>query len=302
MVYWSERSTFADGYIHSSERLCHLAIPFATDNIRLSANYLSFLSHHGTNGVKKFSNLVNLPYTKSFILLRKLLEKSPDEALDSISLILQENNLPSDKLSNIMSFLYPNKEKDIYLFIDKNFISQGILSWINFYGTWDVLKKTGGLSLPHVNFSIEHDYEKLYSNTRGLQIDKNTGAMTYENLFIEPISLQSIRIYNTNLNQIPLIKDTLIYSTAQEQIHLNEFAFNNIFNPTVNSTKGEYFLDIFPVNNIAYLMDKNIANMVARKLFFHVYNPTHINDYFTLIDEDFLNYQLWRINPDKIKN
>ncbi len=133
LTYWADRGTINDGSVHSGERTVYNAIPFATANPRLSANFISFFTVHGMKGVRKMIKKLG-GGQEGLSALMSVLGTGPS----GVSGLNCQDDGNSDEL---LRYLFPKDLPPVYLFIDKRMMQ--VSSWWFWFGTWNPAKRDG---------------------------------------------------------------------------------------------------------------------------------------------------------------
>ncbi|NDY42174.1 hypothetical protein G3N55_04850 [Dissulfurirhabdus thermomarina] len=140
MIYWSRRGTMNDGMVHSGERSVYNGLPMATDDPRLSANFMRFYAARGLRGIQRFYEAAGGP-AKGFPLLKRVLAAGPEEA----GKILADAALrPVQGLQGVpdwLAFFFPAEAPPVYLFLDWRLMKT--YYWWYWLGSWDPARRDG---------------------------------------------------------------------------------------------------------------------------------------------------------------
>jgi len=233
MIYWTERAAISDGANHGGENSVYNALPFATDNYRLAANFIQFYVAHGIDGVREFNRSTGKNTYESFELLKNILKDGPEKALNDYQLYGLNNGQNKKQKDEWLTFLFPHLNRPVYLFIDYRLAE--VPYWWYWFGTWDIRKHEG----------VHSRYIPFYSvilNEKGIYAEDQV----YANLSSGRIILPEIE---KNLNQI------------------NLYSVNGLDDSKVYIPESSAYLEVFADARFAALQRKDIAESVFNKLF-----------------------------------
>ncbi len=141
LLFWGERTTLGDGGIMAPSYGVCLALPLATANFRLSANFMKFYSVRGMKGMEIVYDAVGGDRKKAFALIKDVLGAGPDQAraiLEAAGLQSQDSlRTPGDWLR----YFFPAADRPIYLFLDST-LTRTAETWY-WAGTWEGSPKEG---------------------------------------------------------------------------------------------------------------------------------------------------------------
>lgn len=167
LIYWSDRGTINDGSVHSGERSVYNAIPLATDNARLAANFMSFYVVHGMRGMQKLYDIAG-GKEKGLELLENILGAGPEGCGKYMELF------PEMDGQAILHYMFPPETPPIYLFIDKRMMK--VAHWWGWFGTWNPATHTGKKSFSRLYDSLIISPERIISMW-GFHVDLETGSI-----------------------------------------------------------------------------------------------------------------------------
>ncbi len=166
LEYYTKRGTIADGSIHYGKHIFILAVPLASNDYRMAANWMQFYAEKGMAGVDKVYNLCHQNWPRCFSLMRKVFAAGPEGGYE---IILQSELIRKNEVEQWLSFFFPVSQRPVYLWLD---IANIQLGWF-YHGNWDFSKQTGQTYLyqpfTHLQESNGHIVNKE------LDIDLNRG-------------------------------------------------------------------------------------------------------------------------------
>lgn len=296
LVYWSGRATVADGYIHDGERTVYLGIPFATDDFRFAANFIQFFTTRGVTGINFLLDTMNLSQKKGLDFIELILSRGPEHSTQTINDSALKNLPAPPNTSSWQDFFFPHDAPPIYLFLEDRLLKPVVQRWIYWYGTWDTEKLSGDTILPTIQLS-SINYHPGSLNTPRLSLDEKSGLLGMDQAFQKPITLSRFTLFrNNDIHTIDYTNQTDSRITSPE--FLSSYTFSDDEKKYISSS-GQYSLEVLPPPYFSFLQDTKIVDTLAKKLF--LYKTVEANDYFRLIDENFLIYQLWKVNGEKVK-
>lgn len=138
LVHYTERGTIGDGISHPASLQYVTDVPLATDNFRLSANWIQFYVAQGYSGLTKanqlFSGTAN-GWDKGMTTLKQLLGSGVQGSRE----VLKQNYAFTDeKTEQTLEFLFPDSPP-IYLFLEYLLLGQ---PWFHL-GNWDFATRSG---------------------------------------------------------------------------------------------------------------------------------------------------------------
>ncbi len=277
MNYWSRRATISDGSNHGGERSVYNALPLASKNFRLSANFIHFFSERGIKGINKFYKAVGNDPSRGYSALKKILSVGPEQA----SFIIEDLSLHpvgNWKTSHDwLIFFFPKEKRPVYLFLD-NRLTKSFIGWY-WFGTWDISKQTG--TRPFYRF-IKH----IEISRNNSQINKKSDTRTPDNN--QPganINLGN-GIFTWDSKMIPL-KTALIAGDKK----IGDYEIKSY------ERKRGARLEVFKPVGFGALMDEDISESVFNKLFLrHTWDHT----YFKPVAVASPDYQLWEVRGDTL--
>jgi len=108
LVFYTNARTIGDGIYHPPELVYSQYVPFATNNSRLAANWITFYATRGLDGLKKTNKLLvgnSDDWAKGIPALQKLLGAGIAE---SRKVLLQKHPFTPQETEELLSFLYPH--------------------------------------------------------------------------------------------------------------------------------------------------------------------------------------------------
>lgn len=272
--YWAERATVCDGQTHDGELLVYNAIPFATSDSRLAANFMRFYIARGTGGIKHFYSVMGNDKAVGLETIKKILAAGPENA----SYILDQLQLPAteyqSKKEDWLTFFFPNDTPPVFLFLDwGQMLNSYIIEWL---GTWNIAQQDGLRPLLGKLFSrITVDGLSVKNHTGTMHADLQDGLVTYKQ------------------NIIPL--SGAVFRTSKK-IKKYEFGYRPVI---IDDKEGTYLLEIFEPQNFALLVNRETYDFVLNKLFWLRELPP--SEYFRQIVINTPDFQLWEVGGDIYK-
>jgi len=267
----SGRATICDGQAHDGELSVYNAIPLATSNPRLAANFIRFYISHGGAGIRKIYAALGNDPARGLVLLKEILAAGPQEA---VPILREAELLTAEKtLEEWLRYFFPSSTRPVYLFLDWG--TMQVSYWIESLGTWDGRKQGGDIPLP----------SKLFNRIilKGLSLSNSSGTMEAD--------LVRGQLQLDGRETVPL---------SQAQVRgaggIRRYEYGN--RPVQSGdAKGEYILDIFEEPGFALLMSKESWGRLFNRLFW-LGAPVE-PEYFRPILLRSPNYQLWEVGGDR---
>ncbi|MFZ5765147.1 MAG: STT3 domain-containing protein [Thermodesulfobacteriota bacterium] len=262
--YWGDRGTVSDGTYHGGELAVYNAIPLATDDFRLSANFIQFYATRGEKGVRELRKALGNDKAKTFTFLKQVLAAGPEEGRAIVEAASLSDQGGMATTTEWLTFFFPPNPPPLYLFLESRLIVTDY--WWYWLGTWDVAKGEGERQFykPFSSIEITNTYARSAS---GLDVDLVAG---YAN--------------NVQGQRLPL-KDIILRSDGGKMK-------KHTFHP--DGLNFEIFL---PMAYGVLTTDK-IAESVFNKLYQRHVAPK--TDYFRPVNLLTPAYQLWVVKGDKI--
>ena len=262
--YWARRASVNDGSVHSGERTSFNAMPLATDDERLAANFMHFYVIRGISGMQKLYAAMGNDQAKGTAFAKKILAAGPVKArimLEEAQLSPMPDRTTSEEW---LEFFFPANPRPVYLFLD-DLLTRTSYWWF-WFGTWDVAKQDG----------FHADY-KLIPN-----VFEENGVLKVKgsNIDLDP------RTGRLNLgNQIIPLEELTIWDGAKNQSK----HFNN---------KSGVVLEVSAQKHLGVLMQREMASSVFNKLYLrHAFSP----QYFRPVILNSPWHQLWEVKSDSWK-
>ncbi len=169
MRYWSQRATINDGNLHSGRLTVCNAIPLASQNQKLAANFINFYCHRGLQGLEKLFDTVGSP-DSGMKLLEQLLRAGP-KRVDP--LLAEAGLLPIDQWRH---FFFPPQKRELCLYLDLRLARTTY--WWHWFGTWNVGMQDGR----HAQFKFIRNSHQKDGQVTGpdFQADLAKGRLTYK--------------------------------------------------------------------------------------------------------------------------
>ncbi|MBI5557281.1 MAG: hypothetical protein HY885_06550 [Deltaproteobacteria bacterium] len=261
--YWSQRGTISDGTYHGGELAVYNAIPFATNDFRLAANFMQFYVARGSNGISQLITALGGNKPRSLTFIKEVLAAGPEKGRE---IITAESLLAQGEWRNTddwLRFFFPPDPKPLYLFLESRLIVTDY--WWYWLGTWDIAKQEGlhRFYKPYTNVEITDKYAR---NAKGLDVDLVEGFATIEGKKFQ-------------------LKDVILRGQG------DQFKRHNFHDKGINF---EVFLPV----NYAVLSDLDIAESVFNKLYLRHIGPKE--EYFRPVNLLTPAYQLWVVKGDQL--
>ncbi len=261
--YYARRASVNDGSVHSGERTVFTGLPLATDNERMSANFMHFWVARGMQGMGKVYQAMGNDQAKAYAFVKEILTVGPHQAR---SVLEQAQLLPIPELETTeawLEFFFPSNPRPVYLFIDELLTRTSY--WWFWFGSWDMEKHDG----IHEDYRVITDVREEDGRLRasdGTEIDLRAGTG---------------KIGNQN---VPL-QEIAIWDGANSQVR------------RFNHQSGVVF-ELSASNRVGALMHTGMAQSVFNKLFLR---QTPAQEYFRPVVLKTPWYQLWEVRGDSWK-
>lgn len=249
LLFWANRGTIGDGTFHGGERSAYNALPFVTDNFRLSANFISFYIAHGIPGIHRFYKACGNDIPKAYQKLKELLAAGPEKARERL---LSEPLKSMDDLTDNdkwLKFLFPGETRPTYIMLDKRLLHTAY--WWFWLGSWDPAQKDGVHPYYYPLFNIKRN-GNMFDTPEGLRLDLKKGILFIENkqaeiksvLLVEPPRPNEINFGKKEGARVEIIPkfeygaimDDVIASSVFNQIFLRLMVDKRFFEPVTIST------------------------------------------------------------------
>lgn len=176
MITYTNYRVIADGMYHSSKLQFITNFPLYTSDKKLSANWISFFSKHGADGIEKFNKLIGRSdnqYVETLTLLKQLFSIGPQQSTEYLS-----TNMPEVHIKEVLDYTFPGDQNTTYLFIDPTFL----LSEWDVIGSWNIEQQksqSGNLAVLDIMTIKENEISVRYTIAPQKQfiIDYKTGAV-----------------------------------------------------------------------------------------------------------------------------
>lgn len=259
LIYYAKRGAISDGAYHSGETTVYNSIPYATDDYRLSANFMQFYVSNGQKGIHQFYHQLNLDENGALEVLKKLLAAGPEDAKVILSTMggIKDSNLLID---DILRKLFPSNVRPLYFLLDYRL---GMTSfWWYGFGTWNTQKHTGTWTRFIPYMEVVHD-------EKGMVVKDEAFA----NFMDGTILLK---------NQSKNIRQLRVYKFGED---FKQYDYEN---------QSTAYLEIFADSGYAALQRKDIRESVFNKLFLRHED----SKYFEPIQRYTPSFQIYRVKAD----
>jgi hypothetical protein len=262
LQYWAERDVVAHG---GAGILADLAVynslPLATNNFRLSANFMKFYEAHGADGMEQIYRAVGGDREKGFELIKEVLGAGPEQGKTILASVALSPEGAVKTTDEWLHYLFPSAGRPLYLFLDFTLTrTADIWYWS---GTWRGRQEEGRHPLYMSFQGIRKENDELLS-ADGLQVNLATGEGTARG--------KAFRVGEF------LIKEN-------DKIVSHSYG-----------VPGSH-LEILAPMHFGAVMDEQIAESVFNVLFVRQEAPTR---YFVPVALDAPFYQLWEVHGDAI--
>lgn len=261
--YWSRRQPINDGHIEDGgERMTYSALPLATNNQRLAANFMRFYATHGQAGMAVVYRAVGGDKSRGFALIKQIMAAGPqhtDSILTQAQLSQPPPSFPSGSFASWQSFFFPNNALPVYLLLPAHL--RKLSYWWFWFGSWSEQHHQGHHPI-RVEFINLIEKDGSFTNA-DLQVNITTGVVQHQD---EHLQLDHLAVHDgSRFKHYP-------YSHGS----------------------GLTMLILKPLD-AGILMDKQLAQSVFSQLYF--FNDTTAK-YFRPVLVHGLIYQLWEVLPD----
>ncbi len=193
LVYHTNARTIGDGIFHPPELVYTQYLPYAVNSFRLAANWISFYSVHGLDGLKKANNLFagsNEAWSKAMPVLQELLGGGMEK---SRVLLLQRYTFPPQATEEILAFLFPQSQRPVFILLDYVTYDEQWFQWgrASFYPAESKFTYT---MLPIYSPYQAGNSIRGKSDLGNVSFDLMTGAALIENA--DTLALKQVRIDN----------------------------------------------------------------------------------------------------------
>ena len=187
MLYWAQRATINDGSLHGGLRTVSNAIPIATSDPLLSANFMRFYCAQGIGGMEKLFASVQ-GGAKGMALIKEVLMSTPDQAEAHIS------KAGLEPVAKWRQFFFPDTSKPLYLYLDLRLART--THWWYWFGMWDVENRSG--VHPDFQFITNCRLRRDLISGRGFSIDVRQGivAMKGRSILLKTTYLREGKTWN----------------------------------------------------------------------------------------------------------
>jgi len=165
------RPTIIDGQSMQGEARYYAALPLAESNQRLAANFMQFYVHRGIEGIHRIYRAFDNRPDEGMAFIKTVLSASPQQA----EVVLDAQSFPASKpfstTAEGLRFFFPPRDRPLYLLLHKEHI---YLSGWYYYGSWDLVRKSGTHILTVPYFGVTEKNGQLHLNQETL--DKARGG------------------------------------------------------------------------------------------------------------------------------
>lgn len=268
LTYFARRATINDGSIHSGDRTCYSALPLASTDYRMAANFMHFYAVRGMDGINEFYAAARMTKNEALLLLKSIFAAGPDGARSIIYNLyanrkfkfFTQKSWSTEDGFGWLPFLFPSEKRPVYLFLDS--LLGRVTYWWYWFGTWNPDTRQG----VHPQYQVFGGLRKRGSKITGpggLAIDSTTGMMQLQD--------RSVQLSGLNIRTNRAI---------QEKRY---------------TADSSYLFDFNEPGGYGALADRSIANSVFNNLYVrNGFNRT----YFRPVDLRGSVTQLWEVIPD----
>lgn len=292
LVYWSDRKTVSDGWIHGGSLTLFNALPLTMNNEKLAANFINFYLKHGDNGINNFIHSMQLDFDRGLEVIKIVLSGGPENLTDNIKDIPQPGlNFISESNISALNYFFPIDNPPTFIFLDSRTIK--IQRWIQWYSGWNTKDRKGLPTLP--TFTLDHipfDPDSL-PQRNDISFDKRTGKLSFEQIFSQPVQLAKVTIRHKNNFDI-LTYDSLRSKPIQYLFTAN--IQSTVANHYLFTDTGRYAADFFVDSNKIVLRDLQASESLMNRLYL---NTSADSKYFTPLAIDSEDYKIWAVHPDQ---
>ena len=260
LLLYGQRAIMADGMFHSDALQYVLNFPWAADNFRLAANWISFYVKNGHQGLSRANTLFgesSSDWAGGMAVLQNLLEVGPAESRT----LLAVNGV--EDVEKELQWLFPGNVRPVYLFLDYLLPTQ---AWFTL-GRWNLATGTPPRSSPFIpvnNIGKTKDGQINGSSRMGrLLVDVPSGKVIFGK---RATQLSSLRIHDGK--------------------KLNSRKFT-----TQSNLEGLFFLP----GRKGLLTDQRQMNTVLVKLY---YEYTYNRKFFKPLDVRNPYYAIWEVTGE----
>jgi len=272
LMYWAERATVCDGQLHGGAISVYNAIPLATSDPRLGANFIRFYLAHGPDGLENFFRIIG-DRAKGLSLLKQILSVGPPNTDPLLAQIPETVQGAQRNREQWLRFFFPPHSRPVYLFIDWGQMLANY--WISWLGTWDINKENGKSTLPGKIYNhITVNDSTISSRTGSMRVNIKNGILTRRDGEKIPLSSITVRNGGTNTN----------YEYGDRKI-------------MVGKVRGSYRLDVFTEQHFALLMGTEASKQLINSLFW--LNTIPPSQYLRPVLINTPDYQLWEVIGDQ---
>lgn len=291
LIYWSERATISDGWMHGGLLTYCTALPLATNDYRFAANFIQFYVTRGEKGINSFIQAVGKDFETGINQLKIILANGP-EMVDSylqtekLNVSLLEKNGLSAK-----EYFFPTDAPPVFVFLDTRLLS--IQRWIHWYGNWNTKIQSGISTLPTIILDGVTFDKDGFPNNQDYFFNKQNGTFSLNGTFEKPAKITKVSIIRT------LNTKTITYGVSSDPSNAYSFTPNIqwvIKNDKLFSDIGKYSADFIPEKKQIILRDVQTSDALINNLYFRKNNP--YGGYFHPIDITSNNYQIWKVSPE----
>lgn len=292
--YYLNHSTIADGeFNEGGETLFYLSLPFATDNLAFSANFMKF---YASRNIRILYDVFDSEQT-TLVFLKEILKYPPSTAkrhLERKLKLHQLSPLPRGVLSQVdigaqspvsqwLEFLYPKHQQPLYFFLHQRMLKS--LFWFK-QGNLDLGSQTT-IGLPF--------YMSFYPLAR---TSLNQAAFKTPSNLIQNNEIQ----VNTQLGLAKHSSGALhsfayILQCGEDECAQQAYAIP----PAMQSqyqNQDRFVFEWHERDGFGAALSPEVANTTFNKLFLRQGAGQTVTPYFSLISQDIPYYQLWQVNGD----
>ena len=229
--YLAHRTTVADGSAHDGELTFYNALPLATNNQRLSSNFIRFYASQGVSGMHQFYQWFDGNIPLAIKTLETILAADASNAIVSIRDLPFYSQLTH---ADWMAYFFPVMEIPIYIYMDMDSMNRS-RGWYGF-GNWNFDQQEGNNS-SHFLFS-KTDFSQMamgegqiaVSNLLGKTITINNTTLPINRGFYLHNGQQfsgetgfseegGVIYYNDDLDWVSIISTNLFDSVAGKMVY-----------------------------------------------------------------------------------
>lgn len=174
LVFYTQAKTIGDGIFHPPELVYSQYVPFAATNFRLAANWISFYSTHGLDGLEKTNQLLagkNDEWAMGIPALQELLGQG---IKNSRAILLRKYKFSPHETEEFLSFIYPLPLSPIYFLLDYITYEEQWFPWGSTTFT-DTDKKNQYTMVPIYSFTQSANKLQGKSPLGDISFDLSTG-------------------------------------------------------------------------------------------------------------------------------